>query len=119
MQTIQDILKKFNPVHDRYISREFQTYAMHLTEILGDEKHKSLYMRLSKSVPRAILEKALSFVVDANTDNKAKLFMWKLKEMKAMKYLEGKRPVKKTGANPGKQKKKIEPSEDATLPLFS
>ncbi len=82
MQTIGDILKKFNPVEDKYISREFQSYGMYLAETLGDYTHKALYIRLAKTVPRAILEKSLSFVKDANARSRAKLFMWKMKELK-------------------------------------
>ncbi len=82
MQTISDILAKFNPLEDKYISREFQAYGMYLTETLGDPKHKALYMRLAKTVPRAILEKALSFVKDARANSKPRLFMWKMKQLK-------------------------------------
>ena len=80
--TIGDILKKFNPLEDKYISREFQSYGIYLSETLGDYKHKALYIRLAKTVPRAILEKALSFVKDANARSRAKLFMWKMKKLR-------------------------------------
>lgn len=82
MQSVQDVLKKFNPQVDKYVSREFQTFAMKLTEELDDYKHKSLYMKLAKTEHRALLEKALSFCVDSNAKNKGALFMWKLKELK-------------------------------------
>ena len=82
MQKASDILKKFNPQEDKYISREFQSFGIHLAEVLGDYKHKALYIKLSKEVPRALLEKALSFAKDANARNKAALFMWKLKEIR-------------------------------------
>jgi hypothetical protein len=82
MQKVGTILSKFNPVEDKYISREFQAYGIYLSETLGDYKHKALYIRLAKTVPRAILEKALSFVKDARANNKAKLFMWKMKELR-------------------------------------
>lgn len=82
MQTVADILKKFNPIEDKYISREFQAYGIYLAETLGDYKHKSLYIRLAKTVPRAILEKALSFVKDAQARSKPKLFMWKVGKLK-------------------------------------
>jgi hypothetical protein len=82
MQKVGDVLKKFNPIEDKYISREFQAYGIFLSEVLNDYKHKSLYMRLAKTVPRAILEKALSFVKDANAKSKARLFMWKMKELR-------------------------------------
>ena len=85
MESVRDILKKFNPMEDKYVSREFQTYAIHLSKKLQDERRKSLYMKLAKTVPRAILEEALRFVVDSNARNKAALFMWRLKELNAFK----------------------------------
>jgi len=81
-QKIGDILLKFNPVEDKYISREFQKYGIYLAETLDDYKHKSLYIRLAKTVPRAILEKALTFVKDAQAQSKGRLFMWKMKELR-------------------------------------
>jgi len=80
--TIGDILKKFNPMEDKYISREFQSYGIYLSETLDDYKHKALYIRLVKTVPRAILEKALTFVKDANAKSRARLFMWKMKKLR-------------------------------------
>ena len=82
MQTVGDILQKFNPLEDKYISREFQAFGIYLAEELGDYKHKALYIRLAKTVPRAILEKALSFVKDANAKSKGRLFMWKMGKLK-------------------------------------
>jgi hypothetical protein len=82
MQKIGDILLKFNPVEDKYISREFQKYGIYLAETLDDYKHKSLYIRLAKTVPRAILEKALTFVKDAQAHSKGRLFMWKMKDLR-------------------------------------
>ncbi|MFH0749368.1 MAG: hypothetical protein V1917_00445 [Candidatus Gottesmanbacteria bacterium] len=82
MQKIGDILQTFNPVEDKYISREFQKYGIYLAETLNDYKHRSLYIRLAKTIPRAILEKTLSFVKDANATSKPRLFMWKMKELR-------------------------------------
>lgn len=82
MQSIKQVLKKFDPVTDKYVSREFQTFGLHLTETLNDYKHKSLYMKLAKTVHRSLLERALSFVADSKADNKGALFMWKLKELR-------------------------------------
>jgi hypothetical protein len=82
MQSIKNVLDKFNPTTDKYVSREFQTFGLHLTESLNDYKHKGLYMKLAKTVHRAILEKALSFAIDSTADNKGALFMWKLKELR-------------------------------------
>lgn len=90
MQKIGDIVtsskgidKYKNDDSDKYLSREFQKYAYDLAEELGDMPHKSLYMRLAKSTPRILLEKARSFVRDAsNARSKGRLFMWKLGELK-------------------------------------
>lgn len=83
MQSVNQILKKFNPASDKYISREFQSFGIHLAEELDDYKHRGLYIKLAKTVHRSLLEKALSFAVDSNAKNKGALFMWKLKEFRA------------------------------------
>lgn len=85
MQTVKDILKKFNPLKDKYISREYQSFGIHLAQKLGDERRRALYIKLAKTIPRSILEEALRFVIDSNARNKAALFMWKLKELGAFK----------------------------------
>ena len=82
MQSVKQILKKFDPTKDKYISREFQSYGIYLAEELNDYKHKGLYIKLAKMTHRSILEKALSFVSDSNAKNKGALFMWKLKILK-------------------------------------
>jgi hypothetical protein len=82
MDQISDILKKFNPTEDKYISREFQNYGIYLAETLNDYKHKSLYIKLAKTVHRSILEKALSYVKDAKVEKPGALFMWKMKQLK-------------------------------------
>lgn len=82
MQQINKILKQFDPVTDKYVSREFQSFGMHLAEELDDYKHRSLYIKLAKTTHRSILEKALSFAIDSNARNKGALFMWKLKDLK-------------------------------------
>ncbi len=82
-QKIGDILVKFNPLEDKYISREFQAYGYYLAETLNDLKHRSIYMKLAKTMPRALLEKALSYVKDSKIRRKGALFMWKLKQMGA------------------------------------
>ena len=84
MQKIGTILDKFNPVADKYISREFQSFGIYMSEQLNDYKHKSLYIKLAKTTNRALLERSLSYVKDARTTtpNKGALFMWKLKQLK-------------------------------------
>lgn len=82
MKTVGQVLKNFNPVQDKYISREFQSYGIYLAEELDDYKHRALYIKLAKTVHRSLLEKALSFCKDSNAKNKGALFMWKLKEIR-------------------------------------
>lgn len=84
MQSISHILSTHNPLGKRhYISREFQDYGLRLAQALGDMKNKSLYIKLAKTVPRRRLEEALTAVKDATgVKSKAKLFMWKLKQLK-------------------------------------
>jgi len=85
MKTIKDVLRNFNPLEDKYVSREFQSYGVHLSEKLCDERRKSLYIKLAKTHPRPVLEEALRFVVDSGARNMGALFMWKLKEMGVFK----------------------------------
>ncbi|HUW24870.1 MAG TPA: hypothetical protein VMW04_04650 [Patescibacteria group bacterium] len=81
-QSLGDILKKFDPLRDKYVSREFQKYGYDLAMELGDPDHKALYIKLAKEVPRPILEKARYFVKDAKAKSKARLFMWKLQKLR-------------------------------------
>ena len=90
MQKVSQILKNFNPIQDKYVSREFQSFGIHLAEELDDYKHRSLYIKLAKTVHRSILEKALSFCIDSNAKNKGALFMWKLKQLKTEEVQEKK-----------------------------
>lgn len=87
LTSVGDILSKYKlDDKDKYVSREFQKYAYDLSIELNDEDHKSLYMRLAKTTPRVLLEKARSFVKDAtNARSKARLFMWKVKQLKQLK----------------------------------
>ena len=67
------------------ISHEFQFYGCYLAETLQDTKHYSLYIKLAKDTSRPILEEALNFTKGYyNAKNRARVFMWKLKELKSM-----------------------------------
>lgn len=84
--SVRDVLSKFDWDEDKYISREFQKYGYELAEELNDLKHKALYIKLAKELPRPLLEKARNFVKDATSvKNPAKLFMWKLTELRKEK----------------------------------
>lgn len=82
MKQLGSILKSFNPQEDKYISREFQKYGIFLSEELNDYKHKALYIKLAKTTPRALLEKAYSYARDARVEKPGALFMWRLKQLK-------------------------------------
>lgn len=87
-QSVQSLFDQFQ-LEDKggYITQEFQDFGYRLAVELEDMRHKSLYMKMAKDFPRAILEKALSFVSDSQAKSKAKLFMWKVQQLKAAKAL--------------------------------
>lgn len=67
------------------ISHEFQMYGVYLAESLQDTKHYSLYIKLAKEVDRNILEEALNFTKGYTAaKSKARVFMWKLKELRSV-----------------------------------
>ncbi len=86
-QSLQDLLQKYQISQSgKYISQEFQDYAYRLAMALNgsnaeDRKTISMCMRLVKTKPRGLLERAESFVKDANAKNKVALFLWKLKQL--------------------------------------
>lgn len=65
------------------IAHEFQFYGCFLAESLDDTKRYSLYIKLAKDLPRSMLEEALNFTKGYyGAKNKAKVFMWKLTQLK-------------------------------------
>ena len=84
MKSLQNILDetKFKD-RPKNLSREFQYFGVYLAESLDDTKHYSLYIKLAKEINRNTLEEALNFTKGYyNAKNKAKVFMWKLKELR-------------------------------------
>ena len=66
LTSVGSLLSKYKlDDRDKTVSREFQLYAYDLAVELNDLPHKSLYMKLAKETPRILLEKARSFVKDA------------------------------------------------------
>ena len=85
-QLVGQILKGINLTQDKYISREFQAYGYFLAKELSDFRHKALYIKYAKEIPRPILEEALSFVKSAGkVKSRARLFMWRLTQLKKEK----------------------------------
>lgn len=78
MDSLKEVLTKY-VLEDKggYVTREFQDYGYRIACEMGEEKRKSMYIKLAKTVDRSILERARSFVLDAaSVSNKGKLFMW-------------------------------------------
>ncbi len=85
MQSLKQLIQTKNPVDkNKFVSREFQDYGYRLAAELGDLSHKSLYMKLAKTIDRSILEQCKRFVIDSNADNMGALFMWKLKQLRPL-----------------------------------
>jgi hypothetical protein len=69
----------------RYVKHEFQDYGIRLAYKLNDLGHKTLYLRLAKTIKRELLEEAERFVSDyygMEGKNKGRLFMWALGRLK-------------------------------------
>lgn len=79
-QAITEMKFKDRP---KNISHEFQFYGCFLAESLDDTKHYGFYIKLAKNEPRQILEEALNYTKGYyNAKNKARVFMWRLSELK-------------------------------------
>ena len=68
---------------------EFQAYGYFLAENLNDLSHRGIYIRMAKNNPRQILDTAYHYVKESAPNLKgknaqAKLFMWKVKELKKL-----------------------------------
>lgn len=95
MLSIFEIIQK-KAINDAggHITKEFQDYGYRLAVEFDDMRHKSLYIKMAKTIDRKILESARTFVLDANATSKGRLFMWKVKELK--KTMAEKQSSKKT-----------------------
>lgn len=67
----------------KYVTKEYQEFGLMLASKLDDQDRISMYIKFAKNEDRAILLKALSFTDDyPKARNKAKIFLWKLKELR-------------------------------------
>lgn len=102
-----------------YISQEFQDFGYRLALRLNDLKHKSLYIKLCKQVPRALLEDAAAFTSTyPRVKSQGRVFMWKLRELIA-EYNQTHDPkinLGRTGA-PAKRKKEPKAKVETNLSL--
>lgn len=77
------IAENKNPGRPKNLSTEFQVYGVYLAESLDDTKHYSLYMKLAKDYDRSLLDEALTYTKAYTTaKSKAKIFMWRLSQLK-------------------------------------
>jgi hypothetical protein len=82
-KSIGDLLLNYDMDKKKYITQEFQDYGYRLAIEMGDEKNKSLYIKLAKEEDRKLLEQARTFLKDAkNVRSKPKLFMWVLAKLR-------------------------------------
>ncbi len=91
MKKLSKILDEVkNPNRPKNLSKEFQVYGVYLAESLRDTKHYSLYIKYAKEYPREVLDEALTFTKGYTAArSKAKVFMWKLKELKTTRPSSG------------------------------
>lgn len=83
MQSLKQLIQAKSPVDkNKFVTREYQDYGYRLAAELGDLKHKSLYIKLAKTVDRGILDQCRRFALDSHADSKGALFMWKLKQLR-------------------------------------
>jgi hypothetical protein len=68
-ESIKNILSKTDFIErlekkGRYVHQEYQDYGLRLASRLLDNKHKSLYIKLAKVLPRSVLEQTVQFSLD-------------------------------------------------------
>lgn len=84
--SIGDLIRtRANTDINKYVSQEFQDFGYRLAVELDDLSHKSLYIKMAKTIDRKILEQARTFVLDAHAKSKGRLFMWKVKDIQQKK----------------------------------
>lgn len=74
-----DILAKRKTRHPK---NEFQAYAYKLAMDLNDLINLKIYMRFAKNIERNLMEEAYRFVADSTSQQKGRLFFWKLKQLR-------------------------------------
>ncbi len=90
MKKISQLLREPSSTRAKNLSTEFQVYGAYIAETLDDLKRCSLYIKLAKQYPRALLEEALNYTKGYySAKSKAKIFMWKLQQLKTVQKEEG------------------------------
>lgn len=94
---------------NKRVSTKEQLRALQIARELSDEKSKEIYLSLCKRFQEGVIEEALRFVIDSQAQSKAKLFMWKVKQLRQEWQAVGKNPLKEVVARP-RRRKKIKPA---------
>ena len=83
MDSLKDILnKKELEKGKKFVTLEFQEFGVRIADVLHDQAHKALYIKMAKEKDRKILVHALRYVQDyPHAQKPAKIFMWKVKQL--------------------------------------
>jgi len=84
MDDLKSLLKDYK-IEDKYkyVTREYQDFGLRIAGELNDFEHRSLYIKIAKTEDRNLVEEAFGFAKHYNNaSNKARVFMWKLKELR-------------------------------------
>ncbi len=79
---------------NKRVSTKEQLRALQIARELGDEKNKTIYLSLCKRFNEGLIEEALRFVIDSKAQSRAKLFMWKVKQLRQEWLEAGKKPMR-------------------------
>lgn len=72
---------------ESHVYKKYQLIGLEVAQILGDEKHKALYIKLAKEYGADMLMRLAKDIADrANVKNKGAYFMTVLKERVTEKY---------------------------------
>lgn len=92
IKSVKDIIKARSRIKTAgNIAYEFQDFGVRLAHSLNDMSRRSFYIKLSKEVDRATLERARDFALGyEKAKSKAKVFMWFLTELRGKGKLRNK-----------------------------
>ena len=65
----------------KYVKYPYQELGLLIAEKLGEWQKRSFYIKLARDEDRQLIEKAFTYALYTNT-NRAKVFLWKLEELK-------------------------------------
>lgn len=66
----------------RHPAHEFQAFAYKIAADFNDLVNLKIYMNLLKRVDRIVIEQAYTYTIDSSSENKKKIFLWKVKQLR-------------------------------------